>query len=111
MCLCEMHLQSMREDDTFLSCVIIRDEIWISIFEMELKKDSKEWHAHGTHAACPIKAIQNRSCKKVMLTVFYDKQGIVTTDFLPSRKTVDSDYYCSVLRKLKEDIRRKRLEL
>ncbi len=109
--LCEMNLQSLREDDTFLSRVVTGDETWISIFEIELKKDSHEWHAHGTHAARPIKAIRNRSCKKVMLTVFYDEQGLVTTDFLPPRQTVDSDYYCSVLRKLKEDLRRKRPEL
>ncbi len=42
-----------------------------------------------------------------MLTVFFDVDGVVFSEFLLPRETVDSDYYCSVLRKLKEDMRRK----
>ncbi len=81
--LCDMNLQSLKEDGTFLSCIITGgDGTWISIFEMELKKDSREWHLRGTHADCPLKAIRNRSYKKVMLTVFYDQEGVATTDFL-----------------------------
>ncbi len=106
MCLCEMNLQCLRDDSTFLSRVITGNETWISIFEMELKKDSREWHPRSTHAVQPVKALCNRSCKKVMLTVFYDEQGVVSTNFLPPRETVNVDYCCGVLRKLKEDIRR-----
>ncbi len=36
---------------------------------------------------------------------------MVTTDFLPAGETIDLDYYCGVLRRLKEDIRWKRPDL
>ncbi len=46
-----------------------------------------------------------------MLTVFFDIEGVVFSEFLPPRETVNADYYCSVLRKLKEDVRRKQPHL
>ncbi len=108
--LCEQNLQKLREDSEYLNRVVTGDELWVSIYEIELKKDSREWHLKGSNCR-PIKAIQNRSVKKAMLTVFFDTQGLIFSEFLPPRTTVDMDYYCSVLRKLKEDIQRKRPHL
>ena len=79
----------------------------MSLLEVELKKDSKEWHPKGTHAECPLKAIRNRSLRKVMVTVLFDESGPVLVEFLPPGETVNEDYYCEILRTLKERIRRK----
>ena len=46
-----------------------------------------------------------------MLTVFFDYRGIVHYEFLPNGKTVNKEYYLSVMRHLREDIRKKRPEL
>ena len=105
--LCELNLQSLRDDDQFLSKIVTGDESWVSIFEMELKKDSKEWHPRGSNSDHLIKAVCNRSVKKAMITVFFDEDGVIFSEYLPPRETVNVDYYCSVLRRLKEDIRRK----
>lgn len=48
---------------------------------------------------------------KVLLTVFFDYQGIVHHEFLPKGSTVTKEYYREVLRRLRESIRRKRPEL
>lgn len=48
---------------------------------------------------------------KVMLTVFFDYRGVVHYEFLPPGQTVHKEYYLSVMRRLREAIRKKRPEL
>ncbi|WP_189514017.1 transposase, partial [Streptomyces narbonensis] len=45
---------------------------------------------------------------KVMLTVFFDSEGVVHHEFLPHGQTVNKEYYIEVMRRLREKIRRKR---
>jgi len=46
-----------------------------------------------------------------MLILFSDIQGIVHHEFAPKGQTVNVRFYCSVLRRLREDKQRKRPEL
>jgi histone-lysine N-methyltransferase SETMAR len=46
-----------------------------------------------------------------MLIVFFDIRLIVYHEFVPEGQTVNAEFYCSVLRRLREDIRLKRPEL
>jgi len=46
-----------------------------------------------------------------MLIVFFDMRGIVHHEFAPEGQTVNAEFYCNVLRRMREDIRRKRTEL
>jgi len=48
---------------------------------------------------------------KAMLIVFFDIQGIVMAEWVPSDQTVNQQYYIEVLPKLRECVRRKRPEL
>ena len=43
-----------------------------------------------------------------MLICFFDQEGIVHREFFPPAMTVNADFYCDVLRKLRENVRRKR---
>jgi hypothetical protein len=36
---------------------------------------------------------------------FFDVKGIVHREFVPSKITVNSDFYCDVLRRLRENVR------
>jgi len=53
----------------------------------------------------------SRSKFKAMLMVFFDIQGIVMAEWVPSGQMVNQQYYISVLTKLRELVRRKRPEL
>ncbi len=108
--LCQSNIQSLKEDPDLLKKVVTGDESWVSVFEMELKKDSKEWLPKGTHAERPLKAIRNRSTKKVMVTVFMDYKGPVLVQFKPPGESITADAYCETLKLLKERIRHKRPE-
>jgi hypothetical protein len=46
-----------------------------------------------------------------MLILFFDVKGTVSREFVPPNTPVNSDFYCDVLRHLRENVRRKRLEL
>ena len=43
------------------------------------------------------KARQVRSHVKVMLTVFFDSEGVVHYEFLPQGRTVSKEYYLEVM--------------
>jgi transposase len=46
-----------------------------------------------------------------MLVVFFDVKGIVHHEFVPPNTTVNSDFYCDVLKRLTENVQRKRPKL
>jgi len=46
-----------------------------------------------------------------MLIVFFDIRGMVHHEFVPKGQIVNAEFYCNVLRRLREDIRRKWPEL
>ena len=54
------------------------------------------------------KARQVRSNVTSMLIVFLDIQGIVHKELVPPGQTVNGKFYCEVLKRLREGIRRKR---
>ncbi len=104
--LCQDNLELVRTVPKFLDKIITRDECWVSIFENHTKLESCQWLPKGSDR--PTKALRARSTKKTMLTVFFDICGVILIDFAPQGVTIDADYYCSVLKKLKNRIRKKR---
>jgi len=49
-----------------------------------------------------------KSKLKKMLICFFDQEGIIHREFVPPGITVNVDFYCDVLRSLRENMRRKR---
>ncbi|GBM18588.1 hypothetical protein AVEN_37238-1 [Araneus ventricosus] len=63
------------------------------------------------HTGSPIrlrKARQILSTRKLMVTVFWDTQGILLIEFMTRRTTINSEVYCRTLKKLKRAIQNKR---
>jgi hypothetical protein len=44
---------------------------------------------------------------KLMLICFFDIDGIIRKEFVPPGQTVNAKFYCDVMRRLREDMRRK----
>jgi histone-lysine N-methyltransferase SETMAR len=53
----------------------------------------------------------SRSSTKTMLIVFFDIRSIVHREFVPQGQIVNKKFYCEVLLRLRENIRRKRSDL
>jgi len=97
------------DDPSFISRVITGDETWVYEYDPEAKQQSSQWKSPGSPR--PKKARQSRSTTKSMLIMFFDIRGIVHHEFAPEGHTVNAEFFFSVLRHLREDIRRKRPEL
>jgi histone-lysine N-methyltransferase SETMAR len=78
------------------------DETWIHHYTSESKQQSKQW----TEASCsaPKKTRSVPSAGKVMVSVFWDADGILFTDYLEKGKTITGEYYSNLLTRLDEKI-------
>ena len=56
----------------------------------------------------PKKARVEPSCGKVMLSCFWDRDGIIMTDYLEQGHTITGDYYSALLAKLRSTLAKKR---
>ena len=75
--------------------------MWIYQFNCRKQNAIKEWHPKEAPGSVKFKA--ERSVKKVMVTIFWDSEGVILIDFLEGKKTITSSYY-EVLRKLKTSL-------
>ncbi len=106
--LCEMNLAALREDDEYIQKFVTGDESWIAVLEVETKAASCEWVQKGRNAPRPVKALRQCAERKSMFMIFFDQTGPILAEFMPQGGTVTADSYCDVLRRLKENLRRKR---
>ena len=87
--------------------IITADETYLYFSTPETKRQSMAWRKSG--AKPPIKAKRERSTKRVMVTVFFDAQGIIYCHYLEgNRVTMNSDVYCNVIDDMRRAWRRKR---
>ena len=107
--LCQELKNQIESDPNFLSKVITGDESWYHAYDPESKQASSQWKTPTSPR--PKKTRQVRSNVKTMLIVFFDVRGIVHREFVPPGQTVNQEFYLEVLRRLRENVRRKRPEL
>ena len=101
--------EQFENDPNFISRIITGDETWVYGYDPETKRQSSQWKSPSSPR--PKKAPQVRSNIKSMLICFFDIKGIIHKEFVPPRLTVNGLFYCEVLRRLRENVRRKRLEM
>ncbi|XP_050684031.1 histone-lysine N-methyltransferase SETMAR-like [Leptidea sinapis] len=98
-------LNEVTNDAELLKRVITGDETWVYGYDVETKAKSSQWRHSGSPR--PKKARQVRSNVKVMLTVFFDFNGIVHKEFFTQGQTINKEYYLQVQRRLRDAIRKK----
>ena len=90
----------------FFDRLVTVDESWVYLYDPEMKYQSKQWKFPSEPA--PKKAKRTRSAVKVMLTVFWDSEGIILTDFLPTGRTMNGVYYSNLIIALNKKLSKKR---
>ena len=70
-----------------MKTIITGDESWIYGYDTETKAQSSQWKTPGSPR--PKTARQVRSKVKVLLTVFFDDEGVVHHEYAPDGQTVD----------------------
>jgi hypothetical protein len=107
--ICQELRQRAVDDPSFMSRVINGDKSWVYGYDPETKQQSSQ--CKSPQSPRPQKVRQSRSVTRSMLIVFLDIRGIVHHEFVPEGRTVNAEFYCNVLRRLREDIRQKQPEL
>lgn len=102
-------LDCVARDSNFMNNIITGDESWIYGYDPETKAQSSEWKHPSSPR--PKKVRRVNSAVKVMLTVFFDCQGVVHHEYAPPKQTITKEYYQEVLRRLRDAVRRKRRDL
>ena len=81
-------------------------ETWVYHYTPESKQQSKQWKQPDEPTPKKAKAIL--SAGKVMASVFCDARGVIMVDYLSKDQTINSTYFCTLLRRLGEEIKKKR---
>jgi len=63
---------------------------------------------HTSSPKRPRKCLQTLSARKIIVTVFLDREGVLLVDFLERGSTINSERYCETLTKLRRAIQNKR---
>ena len=98
------HLQRYKDEgDDMLSRIVTGDESLVHHYKPEMKCASMQWKHPSSPAHKKFKVTP--SAAKVMLTVFWDCQGVLLTEFQQRDPTITSASYCTILTKLRAAIR------
>lgn len=95
-----------QDPEGFERRLVTEDECWLFQFDPEMKRTSMEWR--GVDSPPPKKSQKLKSVHKVLLTVFWDREGIIQTDYLREGNMINGNYYADQLRNLRENIKAKR---
>ena len=79
---------------------------WIYCYDPDTKRQSSQWK----HADSPRlkKARQSKSTHKLLMIPFFDSTGMINMHWVPTRQTVNKEYYVEVLREFRERFHQKR---
>jgi len=103
--LCLDLLQCIENEPDLLNLIITCDETWIFTYDPETNRQSMEVNIISKTKK------KHKSFEVQGHVVFFDIQGIVMAECVPSGQTVNQQYYTEVLKKFHECVRRKRPEL
>ncbi len=107
--ICTENLARIAAEPDFLDRVITVDESYIHHYDPKTKRESETWQRPGEPRSKKIR--QQKSAGKVLLVAFFDCRGMVYQHVCPPHTKINKEYYLTVLKTLKDHIRRKRSEL
>jgi hypothetical protein len=89
-----------------MSWIISGDECWVYGYDPETKQTSFQWSISSR----PKKARQVKSNINTVLIAFFNIDGLVHHEFVPTGQTVNNEFYRTVLHQLRDAVRRHRPE-
>ena len=92
-----------------ISCrarMVTMDETWPYHYDPETKQPSVEWRHSGSPRSKRFRV--QKSARKVLASIFWDQDDILLIDYLLKGKTINAEYYSSLLVQLKDILNEKR---
>ena len=103
--ICQELKETVINNPTLLLNVTTGDESIVYAYDPETKLQSLQWKSPGSPR--PKRARMQKSKLKTLIC-FFDQEGIGHREFVPPAMTVNADFCCDVLRRLRENVRHKR---
>jgi [histone H3]-lysine36 N-dimethyltransferase SETMAR len=105
-CCQELLQESEVDPGNFFDRIITGDETWVYYYDPLTQQEAKVWKKPGEET--PTRLRQSRSAEKIMMVIFWDKDGILLTEYLPRGTTINGPYYASIIERLRSVILEKR---
>ncbi|GFS19896.1 histone-lysine N-methyltransferase SETMAR [Elysia marginata] len=87
-----------EEGEEFIQRIVIGNESWVHHYDPESKRQWMEYRHKSSPSPRKFKVVASE--RKVMLTVFWDSEGIVHTELLKQGNAVNSERHILTLKKL-----------
>ena len=101
-CCQELLQQSKVNPAKFFDCIVIGDESWIHHYDPLSQLEAKIWKRLDEQT--PTRLHQERSAGKIMMTIFWDEDGAMLTEYLPRGTTINGSCYASIIEQLRSVI-------
>ena len=98
LCCQELLQQSEVNPDNFFHSTVTSDESWIHHYDPLSQLEAKVWKRLGEQT--PARLRQERSAGKIMMIIFWDKDDVLLTDYLPRGTTINGLRYASIIKRL-----------
>jgi histone-lysine N-methyltransferase SETMAR len=87
------------------------DESWCFQYDPQTKRQSAEQRSTGTPPSKKVRRQPSTTKTMIIFFFFFDTRGIVLHEFVPQGQTVNQEVYISVLRGMRNALRRHRPDL
>ena len=105
-CCQELLQESEVNSANFFDSIVTGDESWIHYYDPLSQLEAKVRKRPGEQT--PTRLRQERSAGKIMMIIFWDKDGVLLTEYLPRGTTINGPYYASIIERLRSVILEKR---
>ena len=85
-----------------MDCIVTGDEFWIHHYDPLSRLEAKVWKRLGEQI--PTRLSQERSAGKIMMIIFWDKDGVLLTEYLPRETTINDPCHASIIGRLRSVI-------
>ena len=101
-CCQELLQQSEVNPAKLLDCIVTSDESWIHHCDFLRQLEAKFWKRLGEQT--PTRLRQERSAGKIMMIIFWDKDVVLLTEYLPRGTTIEGSCYALIIERLRSVI-------
>ena len=101
-CCQELLQQSEVNPAKSFDCIVTGDESWIYHYDPFSQLEAKIWKRLGELTSTRLR--QERSARKIMMIIFWDKDGVPLIEYLPRGTTINGPSDASIIERLRSVI-------
>ena len=97
-CCQELLQESKVNPDSYFDRIVTGDETWVYYYDLFSQQEAKIWKKPGEET--PIRLRRARPAEKIIMVIFWDKYGILLTEYLPRGTTIGCSDYALIIERL-----------